>query len=246
MRCLAVCHTELVGRLLDAVLTPSVRARSPGREPGAGPALRRRRLRRHVSATPSGSTPTSAPTSLPAPASSSKTTAARSLRKVLEAVRDAGGALVWVLGTSPEDADRADGAARRRFPRSPASRWPSSPGRRSLTELGRSRHPAARAAVPALLQRRRPRAHPAAQRSRPRRHRQRPGAAQHAAPHAADGDHRLHARRDAGPRTCGCSSCSTCRSRSITAEQIAVVRRDRARRRPAALFRRGCCRRSIW
>ena len=43
----------------------------------------------------------------------------RSLRKVLQAMRAAGGTLVWVLGTTPEDA-----AARRRpqppFPKSPA------------------------------------------------------------------------------------------------------------------------------
>ena len=58
-------------------------------------------------------------------------------------------------------------------------------------------HARARAAVPALLRRRRPRADPAAQRARPRRAGRRPGAAQRAAPDAHDRHHRRHAGRHA-------------------------------------------------
>ena len=70
----------------------------------------------------------------------------------------------------------------------------------------------ARAAVPALLRRRRPRPDPAAQRPGPGRDGQRPGAAQHPAPHQGDGDHRRAAGRDAARRTCGWRTCSTSRS----------------------------------
>ena len=64
MRCLAVCQTELVGRLLHAVLAPRHGIRDGGREPRPGPPL-------HDAGAPSsppipaGSTPTSAPTCPP-------------------------------------------------------------------------------------------------------------------------------------------------------------------------------------
>ena len=116
MRCLAVCHTELVVRLVEAVLASSYELDVLVGSPGA----RRLGSTTLASASPLAMRSVSIPTSAddsppPAPASSSKTTAARSLRKVIQAIRAAGGTLIWVLGTTPEDAERAD-ALKSSFP----------------------------------------------------------------------------------------------------------------------------------
>ena len=95
----------------------------------------------------------------------------------------------------------------------------------------------ARAAVPALLRRRRPRADPAAQRSRPGRAGERPGAAQPAAPHQDDGDHRRDAGRDpAGEPADGQHARHP--GRAGHRRVAAGVRSDRDGRRAAALLRR--------
>jgi nanoRNase/pAp phosphatase (c-di-AMP/oligoRNAs hydrolase) len=61
----------------------------------------------------------------------------RSLRKVLQAVRAAGGTLVWVLGTTPEDAQRADDL-RHDFPEITSLTLAELTGSPLLMELGRS------------------------------------------------------------------------------------------------------------
>ena len=75
MRCLAVCQTELAIRMLDEILLPSfeVEFLVESKPLRAAP---RQRAERHGGDL-AGLTPTSRPTSRPAPASSSKTTAAR-------------------------------------------------------------------------------------------------------------------------------------------------------------------------
>jgi nanoRNase/pAp phosphatase (c-di-AMP/oligoRNAs hydrolase) len=109
MRCLAVCHTELVVRLLDAVLTPSAELEV---------LVESRALARRFTEAGIGER-------------------RRSLRNVLQAVRAAGGTLVWVLGTSPEDAERAD-KFRETFPEITSLTLAELAGPPLLVELGRS------------------------------------------------------------------------------------------------------------
>jgi nanoRNase/pAp phosphatase (c-di-AMP/oligoRNAs hydrolase) len=114
MRCLAVCQTELVGRLLHAVLSPRmelellVESRALARklhEAGASVlAADPRRVDTYVRAD-----------LLPSTAIVVEDAHQRGLRKVLDAVRDAGGVLVYLLGTGPEDNERA-AALRADFP----------------------------------------------------------------------------------------------------------------------------------
>jgi nanoRNase/pAp phosphatase (c-di-AMP/oligoRNAs hydrolase) len=136
MRCLAVCHTELVVRLLDAVLTPSceldVLVESP--------ALARRfddasfgvshgdakRVDTYLRADLS-----------PGTCVIIEDNGRRSLRKVLQALRAAGATLIWVLGTSPEDAQRADDL-RHDFPEITSLTLAELTGPPLLMELGRS------------------------------------------------------------------------------------------------------------
>jgi nanoRNase/pAp phosphatase (c-di-AMP/oligoRNAs hydrolase) len=61
----------------------------------------------------------------------------RSLRRVLQAVRAAGGTLVWVLGTTPEDAQRAD-HLRQAFPEITSLTLAELAGPPLSMELGRS------------------------------------------------------------------------------------------------------------
>jgi nanoRNase/pAp phosphatase (c-di-AMP/oligoRNAs hydrolase) len=61
----------------------------------------------------------------------------RSLRKVLQAVRAAGGTLVWVLGTTPDDARRAD-ELREAFPEITSLTLAELTGQPLIVELGRS------------------------------------------------------------------------------------------------------------
>ena len=198
MRCLAVCQDELVIRMLDEILLPGfevefiVESRPLARrlhDAGVNGHRRRSPPHRHL--------PQGRPRPR-APASSSRTTAAAACKKILEAVRDAGGDARLRArhrhGGRPRE--RAE-ELRARVPR-----------RRLPVDVGAVRRPAAHRvqpvadaragpAVPALLQRRRPRPDPAAQRSGSRRDGQRPGAAQRPAPDEDDGHHRRAAGRDA-------------------------------------------------
>jgi nanoRNase/pAp phosphatase (c-di-AMP/oligoRNAs hydrolase) len=115
MRCLAVCQTELVGRLLHAVLSPRVEvefiveskalARRLHDAGASVVAADPRRVDTFVKAD-----------LLPTTSVIIEDARQRSLPKVLDAVRDAGGVLVYLLGTlGPEDDKRA-AALRTEFP----------------------------------------------------------------------------------------------------------------------------------
>ncbi len=136
MRCLAVCHTELVVRLLDAVLTPSyefdVLVESPAlaaRFDGARFGVSvgdPKRLDTYVKADLT-----------PATCLVIEDNGRRSLRKILQAARGAGGTLVWVFGTTPEDAKRAD-ELREAFPEVTSLTLAELTGPALSVELGRS------------------------------------------------------------------------------------------------------------
>jgi nanoRNase/pAp phosphatase (c-di-AMP/oligoRNAs hydrolase) len=136
MRCLAVCHTELVVRLLDAVLTPSAELDVLVE----GPALARRfdhpsfgvrvgdakRVDTYVKADLT-----------PGTCVIIEDNGRRSLRKVVQAARAAGGTLIWVLGTTPADARRAD-ALKSTFPEINSLTLAELTGPPLQLELGRS------------------------------------------------------------------------------------------------------------
>ena len=136
MRCLAVCHTELVVRLLDAVLVPNseldVLVESPalarrfdGARFGVGVGDPKR-VDTYVKADLT-----------PATAVIIEDNGRRSLRKVIQAARAAGGTLIWVLGTTPEDAKRAD-ELREAFPEITSLTLAELTRAPLLVELGRS------------------------------------------------------------------------------------------------------------
>ena len=136
MRCLAVCQTELVGRLLHAVLSPRVdlellvESRPLARrlhEAGATVILADpKRVDTFVKAD-----------LLPNTSVIIEDAHQRNLRKVLDSVRDAGGVLVYVLGTGGEDAARA-AAFRADFPEVTSITLAELVEPRLATELNRS------------------------------------------------------------------------------------------------------------
>jgi nanoRNase/pAp phosphatase (c-di-AMP/oligoRNAs hydrolase) len=114
MRCLAVCHTELVVRLLDAVLSPGyeldVLVESPalaGRFDEVKFGVRVGDAKRVDTYVRADLTPGNCVIV--------EDNGRRALRKVIQAIRAAGGTLIWVLGTTPEDSKRAD-ALKSSFP----------------------------------------------------------------------------------------------------------------------------------
>lgn len=136
MRCLAVCQTELVGRLLHAVLSPRV---------DLALVVESRLLARRLhdaGATVVTADPKRVDTFvkadlLPTTSVIIEDAHQRNLRKVLDAVRDAGGALVYVLGTGGEDAARA-AAFRSEFPEITSITLAELVEPRLATELNRS------------------------------------------------------------------------------------------------------------
>ena len=135
MRCIAVCHTELVVRLLDAVLTPTaeldvlVESRALARrfEDSELPVsvADATRVDSYVKAGLSPVTPVIV-----------EDNGRRGLRKVLEALRGAGGTLIYVLGTSVADVRRAE-ELREDFPEVTTLTLAELLGPPLLTELGR-------------------------------------------------------------------------------------------------------------
>src|SRR5712692_2257328 len=97
MRCLAVCHDELVIRMLDEILLPGFQVEF---------IIESRPLARRLhdaGVTVTAGDPRRTDTYLKADISPGtcviiEDNGKRSMRKILEAVRDAGGALVYVLG----------------------------------------------------------------------------------------------------------------------------------------------------
>lgn len=115
MRCLAVCQTELVGRLLHAVLSPRFEVEF---------LVEKKELARRLHDAGANAVHAADPKRvdtyvkadlLPTTSVIIEDAGQRNLPKVLEAVRDAGGVLVYLLGTSFEDDKRA-AALRADFP----------------------------------------------------------------------------------------------------------------------------------
>ncbi|MDR1989010.1 MAG: DHH family phosphoesterase [Acidobacteriaceae bacterium] len=115
MRCLAVCQDELVIRALDEILLP-------GFEIGFIVEARPLARRLHEAGTNvSVGDPRRTDTFLKADITPStcviiEDNARRSLKKILEAVRDAGGTLVYVLGVSAEETQRRSEELHDEFP----------------------------------------------------------------------------------------------------------------------------------
>ena len=115
MRCLAVCQTELVIRMLDEILLPSfevefiVESKSVARrlhEAGLNVvAADPRRTDTYVKADMTAATCVII-----------EDTGRRSLKKILEAVRDAGGALIYVLGVGISDFRKREDELKSQFP----------------------------------------------------------------------------------------------------------------------------------
>ena len=196
MRCLAVCQDELVIRMLDEILLPGFEVEFIVE---SGPLARRLH---DAGVTLSAGDPRRTDTFVKADLGPGtcviiEDNGRRSLKKILDAVRDAGGALVYVLGHRR----RADSPARRGVPRRLSRRHVPLDGgavRRSAADRVQPVADArARPAVSALLRGRRPRPDHAAQRSGSGRDGQRPGAPQRPAPHEDHGHHRRDPGRDA-------------------------------------------------
>ena len=98
MRCLAVCQDELVIRMLDEILLPGFEVEFIVENRPLARRLHEAERARSRSAIPAARIPTSRPTSVPRTCVIIEDNGKRSLRKILEAVRDAGGTLVYVLG----------------------------------------------------------------------------------------------------------------------------------------------------
>jgi nanoRNase/pAp phosphatase (c-di-AMP/oligoRNAs hydrolase) len=115
MRCLAVCQTELVGRLLHATLSPRVDIEF---------IVENKTIARHLheaGAVVIAGDPKRVDTYvkadlLPTTSVLVEDARQRSLKKVLDAVRDAGGVLVYLLGTGSVDDDARAAALRAAFP----------------------------------------------------------------------------------------------------------------------------------
>ncbi len=136
MRCLAVCHTELVVRLLDAVLMPGFELDVLVESPALARRFDETAFGIRVGDAKRVDTYVRADLT-PATCVIIEDNGRRSLRRVLQAVRAAGGSLVWVLGTGPDDARRAD-ALRQAFPEVTSLTLAELTGPSLLDELGRS------------------------------------------------------------------------------------------------------------
>jgi nanoRNase/pAp phosphatase (c-di-AMP/oligoRNAs hydrolase) len=136
MRCLAVCHTELVVRFLDAVLTPGCELDVLVESPALARRFHETSFGVSVGDAKRVDTFVRADVT-PATCVIIEDNGRRSLRKVLQAVRAAGGILVWVLGTTPEDAQRADDL-RASFPEITSLTLAELAGPAMILELGRS------------------------------------------------------------------------------------------------------------
>ena len=115
MRCLAVCQTDLVIRMLSEILLPSFEVEF---------LIESRPLARrlsdagmHVTAADLGRTDTYLKADLtPGTCVIIEDNGRKSLRRILEAVRDAGGTLVYVLGVGLSDSRKREEALKSQFP----------------------------------------------------------------------------------------------------------------------------------
>ena len=136
MRCLAVCHTELVVRLLDTVLSPSYELDVLVESPALASRFHDVSFGLKVGDAKRVDTYVRADLT-PATCVIIEDNGRRSLRKVLQSIRAAGGTLIWVLGTTPEDAARAD-ALKPSFPEVNSLTLAELTGPALQLELGRS------------------------------------------------------------------------------------------------------------
>ena len=136
MRCLAVCHTELVVRLLDAVLTPGYEL--DVLVEGAALASRFHEAKFSVSVGDAKRVDTFVKADItPATCVIVEDNGRRSLRKIIQSIRAAGGTLIWIFGTTPEDSARGD-ALKSSFPEVNTLTLAELTGPPLQLELGRS------------------------------------------------------------------------------------------------------------
>src|SRR4030095_6931240 len=136
VRCLAVCHTELVIRLLEAVLTPSAELDVLVESRALAGKFESSELPVSVDETDRIDSYVKLGVSPVMPVFI-EDNGRRGLRRVLEAVRGAGGTLVYVLGTSLNDVKKAE-TLRDDFPEVTTITLAELAGPALLTELGRS------------------------------------------------------------------------------------------------------------
>lgn len=137
MRCLAVCQTELTIRMLDEILLPSfdveflVESKPLARKlHDAGLAVTAGDLRRTDTYVRADLTPGTCVVI--------EDNGRKSLRKILEAVWDAGGTLVYLLGIGTSDSRKREDGLRAEFPDVNYLSLPDLFGGPLLTEFGRS------------------------------------------------------------------------------------------------------------
>ena len=116
MRCLAVCQTELVVRMLDESLMPSFDVDLLVESKAVARRLHDAGLNVY-SADPRRTDTYLKADITPATCVIVEDTGKRSLRKVLEAIRDAGATLVYVLGVGSRRPAQARGGAPRSSPK---------------------------------------------------------------------------------------------------------------------------------
>ncbi|MGE3276168.1 MAG: bifunctional oligoribonuclease/PAP phosphatase NrnA [Vicinamibacterales bacterium] len=136
MRCLAVCHTELLVRLLQAVVTPSAELDVLVESPAAAKRVQHDAIGVHVGDPKRVDTYVKADVG-PGTLVIVEDNGRRSIKKILQSIRDAGGLLVYVLGTGPEDVLRAE-TLRSDFPEVTTLTLAELVSGPLLTELGRS------------------------------------------------------------------------------------------------------------
>ena len=136
MRCLAVCHTEPIARLLEAVLAPHADVEVMVESAALGRRLSTIGLPIAV-ADPHRVDSFVKADLTPGTVVLVEDSGRKGLRKVLEAVIGAGGTLVYVLGSRPEDVKKAE-ALRGDFPEVNTLTLAELVGSPLLTEFGRS------------------------------------------------------------------------------------------------------------
>src|SRR6185436_14994836 len=115
MRCLAVCQTELAIRMLDEILLPSIEVEFLVESKPVARRLHESGL--HVTAADLRRTDTYVKADLtPGTCVVVEDNGKRSLKKVLEAIWDAGGTLVYVLGVGTADSRKREDDLKAQFP----------------------------------------------------------------------------------------------------------------------------------
>ena len=115
MRCLAVCQDELIIRVLDEILLPSFEVEFLVENKALAKRLSDDGV--HITAGDLKRTDTYIKTNLtPNTCIIVEDNGRRSLRKALEALRDAGGTLIYVLGVGTGEADKREDELKALFP----------------------------------------------------------------------------------------------------------------------------------